>query len=480
MASAFLRDTVTGRTLQVVRARKRLLAKGETWCARYKNHEGKWSTVATDAQNYADALAQAQALERAAEIRRKGKARGGIDPDLTFADLAKWWLDNVSVATASHEQDESRVRVHLTGSWFEKLKVAEIARADVERLLRERQQSAGLAPASVNHIRMTILRILEAGIREGKTAGPNIVREVKKRAEPKRLPNYLRHDEVTALLPALSDRWKPLFAAALYLGLRKGELLGLRKADVDLDAGLIYVRHSHGRDVPKGGDEGVVRIPTELYPFLKSAIKASNSTLVFPAPDGTRMREDFPLQDVLHRAMVTAGLVEGYIHKCRKKGCGFRETQPDNLVRRCPKDSMKLWPVAQVRPVRFHDLRHTTASLMVMAGASIMAVSKHLRHADPQITAAVYAHLSPEFQQSEVNRLTFFPTAPSAEPLRKAANAPEPGLVTFLSHSGKNSTDAGLSEATNLPKNKKIIVARDAGFEPATLGFGGQYSIQLS
>src|SRR5450631_1311622 len=82
---------------------------------------------------------------------------------------------------------------------------------------------------------------------------PNPVADVPKRKVARRLPDYLRAHEVQPLLAALNPKWKPLFATALYTGMRKGELFALQKADVDFDAGLILVSRSHHPDIPKGG-----------------------------------------------------------------------------------------------------------------------------------------------------------------------------------------------------------------------------------
>jgi integrase len=52
---------------------------------------------------------------------------------------------------------------------------------------------------------------------------------------------------------------------------------------------------------------------------------------------------------------------------------------------------MKLWRAKQTRPLRFHDIRHTTASLLIMAGADLPAVQRIMRHTDPRITTEFYA-----------------------------------------------------------------------------------------
>ncbi len=60
-----------------------------------------------------------------------------------------------------------------------------------------------------------------------------------------------------------------------------------------------------------------------------------------------------------------------------------------------------------MREIRFHDLRHTYASVLLMLGAHLVSVQKLLGHSDPKITERRYGHLLPEFMSAEVNRLQF-------------------------------------------------------------------------
>jgi Phage integrase family len=84
---------------------------------------------------------------------------------------------------------------------------------------------------------------------------------------------------------------------------------------------------------------------------------------------------------------------------------------------------MKLWPAAQARPLRFHDIRHTTASLLIMAGADLPAVQRIMRHTDPRITTEFYAHLSPGYLRSAIDRLAINPNAPEDLPVAATAIA---------------------------------------------------------
>ncbi len=86
--------------------------------------------------------------------------------------------------------------------------------------------------------------------RAGRWEGPNPAKEVQRRRAPKGKPEFLRLREVPLVLQAVSKRWQPLFATAIYTGLRKGELLGLCKSDVDFSTGLITVPMPEENDKP--------------------------------------------------------------------------------------------------------------------------------------------------------------------------------------------------------------------------------------
>ena len=60
-----------------------------------------------------------------------------------------------------------------------------------------------------------------------------------------------------------------------------------------------------------------------------------------------------------------------------------------------------------MRPIRFHDLRHIYASVLLMLGANLVSVQRLLGHSDPKITERRYGHLLPDFMRAEVNRLRF-------------------------------------------------------------------------
>src|SRR6202022_3694504 len=131
----------------------------------------------------------------------------------------------------------------------------------------------------------------------------------------------LRTEQVPLLLAAVPDAWLAVFATALYTGLRKGELFGLRKSDVDLEHRMITVRRSYDRETTRGGHADAIPIAEALIPFLEEALPGSTGELVFPGPDGSMRSQEADPQKILRTAFARAGLVDHWVHTCRRCKC---------------------------------------------------------------------------------------------------------------------------------------------------------------
>jgi integrase len=387
--------------------------KRETWYLSLRDADGRWRGKASTATTKSEARRLAEEVERTLARRVSGLEEAQPTDDGGTVDaLMEWWIEKV-LRKAGSGTGESSIRKHIVGSELGRLRLVDVTTGKVDYYLSEKED--GLSARSVNHLRGYLSRAFTMARRMEYFIGPNPVADVPKRKVVKRLPDYLRAHEVQPLLAALIPKWNPLFTTALYTGMRKGELFALRKSDVDFTSGLILVSRSHDRDIPKGGRVEAIPINSELTPYLKKAIAASPSELVFPDERGQMLPRHTAMEEILRCAMRRAGIVTGYVHKCRRKGCGHREPALDANPRRCSACQFKLWPVGEVRRLRFHHLRHTTASLLLMQGADLAAVQRIMRHQDPRMTTEVYGHLAPDYLKKEIDRLRFEP-APAEEP----------------------------------------------------------------
>ncbi len=180
--------------------------------------------------------------------------------------------------------------------------------------------------------------------------------------------DILTPEEVIPFFTALAPGERPIFAAAIFTGLRKSELCGLLKTDVDLAGRRITVCRAYGRPWPKGRKKRIVRIATELVPFIEYALEALPGPWLLPDRKGRMHTPNWKPEKLLRTALRRAGIVTGFLHVCRRKGCGHEQEEKDKTQRLCPKCKMKLWPRAKSRPLRFHELRHTFGSVLIMSG----------------------------------------------------------------------------------------------------------------
>ncbi len=364
------------------------------WYISFLGHTGKQVQRPTEpGTSKLQAKRLAAQAEQEAERIRNGETAAPRNE--TLGELVEWWLNTYVSQHAWAGKTGAAARKHLVGGNLGELRLSQVTTGRIEAFLQAKLSD--LSPATVNKLRRALITVFNRARKAGRWTGKNPAQDTDHRRESKRASHhYLRAEEVEPVMAALDPRWRSLFACAVYLGLRRGELAALRKTSVDLERRELAVEASWGRTTTKGGHSDVLPIPEALVPFLQAAMDGSPSDLVFPGTDGKMMKVDIKLQHVLRRALARADIVLGYMHRCRgRKGqpCRHEEAHPDRAPRRCPTHGILLWPKAQVRPVRWHDLRHSTASLLNVAGVPLAEAQKILRHSDPRLTAEVYTHV---------------------------------------------------------------------------------------
>src|SRR5512137_2214248 len=288
----------------------------ERWHVRYRDATGAWRDERCLARTKTEAQRLADDLDRKSERQRHGlEPMPGIQT-LTLGELCQWWLKNKCPA-ASMSRARSRLRKHVIDDPIGKVLVQRLTTARIEERLRE-MDVAGLSPNTVNHLRRRLSTVFRRAGKAGVWAGANPFLDVEVRREHERAYVTLKINEIRRFLVNVPEQWRALFAMALFLGLRKGELFALRKADIDFDARTVTVHSSHERTTTKGGHVDTLPIPDQLVPFLKHAVEKSRSEFVFPKADGGRHPTSTNMAVLTRRILARAGIVEGYDHVCRR------------------------------------------------------------------------------------------------------------------------------------------------------------------
>src|SRR5256885_1009125 len=419
--------------------------KRGTWWFRFRDATGVWRDRSAKAATKTAARLEALAAQQLAHRQRDGLAPSSENMRRTFGELMDLWRERYGRRLRS-QTIIPMVEKHLRPA-LGKLPLGGAAAA-LGPLLTSKQEE--LSPSSLNHLRAYGRRLYAVASLPsiGWWARPNPVNrdELPKFKEPNRKRATLAAEDVPALLAALSPEWRPMFATALFLGLRRGELIALRKEDLDLAAGTLTVARSGDGGRTRAGRTVTLPIPAARDPFLEAAVRTSRSEWLFPKPDGSRRNLDLDVTAVLRRALGRAGIVEGYEHRCRKARCGYVTRAADTAQRRCPKDGHALWLRPLPQSLSFHSLRHTCATLLAKARVHPKVAQQILRHADVETTLAIYTHVDLGDMREALSR-TF------------AAN---------LLPTGSIPKGEALDQSRFTEKDRGLQMVGATGFEPAT------------
>jgi integrase len=362
--------------------------KNGGWCAQY--------TVYTANGRKRKTLYGRTRAEVAAKLTKALSDReGGITFDadsLRLGDYLQRWLEDSkkgSVKRVTYEGYARQVRNHLVPT-LGCIKLKALTPAHLRGLYREKT-GTGLSARTVGYIHATIHNALEQAVKDG-LLPRNVADAVK--------PPQLYKEEIQPLTPAQTktlleavggetvggDRFEALYVLAVTAGLRQGELLGLKWEDIALDRGLLQVRRTLSST--KGGEP--------IFSNPKTARGRRSVKLTARAVEALKRHRERQLEE---REEV-AGLWQNH-------GLVFptqvgTPMSRHNLVARSFKPLLKR---AGLPEIRFHDLRHTCATLMLAVGANPKVAQETLGHANVTITLDTYSHLLPNMQDEVAEKV---------------------------------------------------------------------------
>jgi len=284
----------------------------------------------------------------------KAQHLGIVEPEkLLFEKLCEKYMDFAKANKAVKSYERDRFSVTRLSKTFAGQLIVEIKAEDLERYKTMRREE--VAPATVNRELSLIKHMFNKALQWGYLP-ENQLRSVMKLREPSGRTRYLDEAEIDLLLRCCAEHIKPIVLMALNTGMRKGEILRLTWAHVDMVNGLITVWAS------KNNESRQVPINSTLYDILLTL--KSNSRADCPVFLGTG---GGPVRNLDHA-------FEG----ARKR--------------------------AGLKDFRFHDLRHTFASHLAMKGVDIRTLAQLLGHKTITMTMR-YSHLSNRVLREAVNKI---------------------------------------------------------------------------
>ena len=217
-----------------------------------------------------------------------------------------------------------------------------------------------VSPSTVNRSLSVLRHLFNLAKRWKKFFGENPVSVAGLLEENSLMERILSPEEQKRLIESSISYLRPIIITALNTGMRRGEILGLKWSEVDLDTGLITVSQTNS----KSKKQRKIYINSVLRKQLAELkLKSGGNEFVFLSDKGKSLKE----------------IKNGFDAACRRAG---------------------------IEGLRFHDIRHTAATRMIESGASIVAVSKILGHSDIKTTMR-YTHPENSLKEALENLANF-------------------------------------------------------------------------
>lgn len=306
-------------------------------------------------------LAEAVLRKRKVEIAENKYLDVRRDLKIKFEDFADEYFEkHCKVNNRSWDQGDT-VNIKTLKSFFSGKYLYEITPSLVEEFKAKRiktkvTDTRSIKPSTVNRNLACLKSLFNKAIAWGKYSGVNPAKAVKLFKENNKRLRYLEREEISRLLHVSKGYLRLAIVLALNTGMRRGEILGLKWKDLDFRRGIIYLcetKNGYRREIPMNHQVNEAFLEYKENP---------ESQYVFCHKDGA------PILDIkksFSTALNNSGITD----------------------------------------FRFHDLRHTAASYLVMAGVDLNTVREILGHKSLQMTLR-YSHLSPGHVKKAVDVLS--------------------------------------------------------------------------
>ena len=314
-------------------------------------------------------------------IRDKDQGIPPVEERQTLEKFLQSWLETVkhTIKPSTWQRYEDYVRLH-TIPVLGKYQLTKLLPQQIQALYNQKLKE-GLSPTTVHHLHAMLHRALNSAMRLGL-----LQRNITDMVEAPRMAVYkyvtLTAEQARSFLASASgERLEALYVLAIATGMREGELLALRWADIDFEYATLHVRSTlhylHGE-----------------FSFSEPKTAFSRRQIALPQIVIQALKRH---RHLLDEEKAVLGEAWDTTHDLVFPNTVGKPINPSNLVLR---DFRPLLEKANLPLIRFHDLRHTAATLLLKAGIHPKVVSEMLGHSHISITLSVYSHVTPDMQRT--------------------------------------------------------------------------------
>lgn len=311
-------------------------------------------------------------------LKMRGDYRDGflIDQDrVTLSQFIDRYIEDVaknSLRQKTLESYNSLIRVHIKPALGE-CRLSQLRPDQLQRLYAQKIES-GLSNRTVRYIHTILHMVLEQALKWGLVTR-NVADLVEPPAAVKRKPNIWTADQAKTFLAHTKDsRFSPMYKLGLY-GLREGEILGIRIEDFDRVNHTLTINHNLQYLIGQG--------------------------LTLSEPKTECGKRTLKLPDFVYEALVnhvdTINRNQGFMFTTGN-GTPF---SPRNFYRDFEKNTKE----SGLPKIKFHELRHTSISLMMSMGVPPAVVQSIVGHASPILTLSVYTHMNTDDQTNAAKKM---------------------------------------------------------------------------
>ena len=304
---------------------------------------------------------------------------------ITYAEYVGRWLESVepSLRPATFRRYRDMLNRHAVPR-IGHIKLIKLSPLDLQRLYADRLAS-GLSSTTVHLLHVVLHRTLKQAVRWGMVS-----RNVTEMVDPPRrtFPEITtwNSDQVARFLEAGDQHYLgALWRLALLTGMRRGELLGLKWEDIDLEQGTLAVRRTLSR-----GQGGTWEIG---HPKTTSGQRS----IALPRSCVTVLKKHRVAQNTERLRLGALWDDHDFVFTNRAGG----PLHVNSMVLQFE----KLTKATGLPKIRFHDLRHTSATLLLAKGIHPKIVQERLGHSDISMTLNRYSHVTPDMQRSAADTL---------------------------------------------------------------------------